>query len=127
MIQFLKRIFGNGAAISAAPLQPESQFIVRTTDAEVICQRPDGQEERIAWDDLQAFIVETNDAGPFAPDVFWILVGSSPSSGCIFPQGATGERAVLERLQALPGFDNEAFGRAMCSTDNASFPCWKRA
>ena len=40
------------------------------------------------------------------PDVFWILAGTSTSSGCVIPQGATGDSALLERLQKLPGFDD---------------------
>jgi hypothetical protein len=40
-------------------------------------------------------------AGPFAPDVFWILRGSA--GGCAVPHGATGDRELLERLQAGAG------------------------
>jgi hypothetical protein len=70
-------------------------------------------------------LVETTDEGPFAPDVFWILVGTA-ASGCVIPQGATGDAILLERLQKLPGFDNDAFIRAMRSTSNEKFLCWKR-
>lgn len=88
-------------------------------------ERPDGRTERVAWDELQAFIVETTDEGPGAPDVFWILLGSA-ESGCVIPQGATGDKALLERLQALPGFNNQEFIRAMGSTSNQRFLCWER-
>ena len=33
---------------------------------------------------------------------------------------------LLSRLQQLPGFDNEAVIKAMGSTNNAKFLCWKR-
>jgi hypothetical protein len=111
---------------SVASLQPESQYIVQVSDSEIICEQPDGRTERIAWSDLQSVIVETNDLGPGAPDVFWVLVGSSPGSGCVIPQGATGEQALLDRLLKLPGYDSEAFIRAMSSTKNETFLCWKR-
>ena len=106
--------------------QPEASYVVHLSDTEVRCDRPDGSVERIAWDDLQAVIVHTTAAGPAMPDVFWILAGTSTSSGCVIPQGATGDSALLERLQKLPGFDNEAFIRSMSSTDDQKFLCWQR-
>ncbi len=111
---------------SEAPTRrdPESRFVVRVTRTEVICERPDGKIERVAWNDLQSVEVITTDDGPFAPDVYWVLIGST--GGCAVPQGATGDRELLEKLQALPGFDNESFIRAMGSTDHARFLCWQR-
>jgi hypothetical protein len=41
--------------------------------------------------------------------------------------GATGEKAMLERLQRLPGFDNDALIQAMMSVEDAEFICWTRA
>jgi len=125
MLSFFKRLFGSNAP-SDSRLQPESQFVVHVSDSEVRCERPDGRSERVAWDELQAVIVETTSDGPLLPDVFWVLAGSSDSSGCVIPQGATGDSILLERLQKLPGFDNEAFGRAMTCTDDEKFLCWQR-
>ena len=104
--------------------EPESRVVVHVTDEEVICERPDGKTERVRWADLQRVEVITTDDGPFAPDVFWVLHGTA--GGCAVPQGATGDRELLTRLQALPGFDNESFIRAMGSTENARFPCWQK-
>ena len=89
-----------------------------------MCERPDGTVERVGWDDLQKVEVVTTGDGPFAPDVFWVLHGRN--GGCAIPQGATGDRHVLERLQALPGFDNEAVIAAMSSTSARRFLCWER-
>jgi hypothetical protein len=108
-----------------APLQPESQFVVRLSDTEVICERPDGKVERVGWADLQKVEVVTTGDGPFAPDVFWVLHGTD--GGCAVPQGATGDTQLLERLQTLPGFDNRAFIEAMSSTSDRRFLCWQRA
>lgn len=105
-------------------MEPEAQFIVRLTDAGVSCHRPDGLVESVAWADLRAVLIETNDSGPFLMDVFWILIGSQ--SGCVVPQGATGEDELLGRLQQLPGFDNQALIDAMLSTDNQRFLCWEK-
>lgn len=70
----------------------------------------------VELEDLQRVEILTTDQGPFRPDVFWVLHGSETS--CVGPQGATGERELLDRLQKLPGFRNEAVIKAMPSTEN---------
>lgn len=105
-------------------LMPESLFIVDISDSEVSCTRPDKTVERISWDDLQSVEVVTTDQGPFSPDVFWVLHGSA--GGCVIPQGATGDKQLLERLQRLPEFDNKAVIRAMTLATNNRIVCWQR-
>jgi hypothetical protein len=46
--------------------------------------------------------------------------------GCRSRQGATGDDQLLERLQALPGFDNNAVIAAMSSASNRRFLCRER-
>lgn len=105
----------------------EARFVVTLTETEVVNQRPDGKIERVALDDLSAIIIETNDSGPLGADVWWLLLGKSKKkTGCVFPQGATGEKAVLDYAQSLPGFDNEMLIEAMGSTENQRFLCWRR-
>jgi hypothetical protein len=108
-------------------LLPESRFTVTVDDRGVVCRRPSGQEETVAWDDLDAVIIETNDTGPWGIDVWWLLFGRDGSSGCAIPQGATGEKQLLEAVQRLPGFDNAQLIAAMSCTDNRKFLCWRRA
>lgn len=80
--------------------------------------------ESVTWSDLFLVEVHTTDQGPLAEDVFWVLHGAS-DTGVVVPGSAvTGD--LLERLQALPGFDNEALIRAMGSTVNAVFECWRK-
>ena len=111
-------------AKSRPPLEPESRFVVRVSDSEVVCERPDGKVERVGWADLQKVEVVTTGDGPFAPDVFWVLHGTD--GGCAVPQGATGDSELLARLQALSGFDNNAVIEAMSSTSDRRFLCWER-
>ncbi len=106
-------------------LQPEARFSVVVTDTEIINHRPEGKIERVAFADLLAVIIETNDSGPLGTDVWWILVGRSAGSGCVFPGGATGEKQAVEALQRLPGFDNEEFIKAMTCVENARFVLWR--
>ena len=123
MFGILKRIFGRSTG-SHAPLQPESQFVVRLSDSEVVCQRPDGQTERVAWDDLRRVEILTTPDGPFSPDAFWVLSGSD--SGCVIPWGATGDRELLERLQRLPQFDNMAVINSAPKTEESMTLCWQK-
>jgi hypothetical protein len=105
-------------------LIPESLYLVQISSTDVSCVRPDGKVERVNWDDLERVEILTTDAGPFAPDVFWVLLGSK--GGCVIPQGATGEKELLRRLQTLPGFSNEAVIEAAPSTECRRFLCWEK-
>jgi hypothetical protein len=123
MFGILKRLFG-GTAGSFASLQPESRFVVRISDSEVVCLRPDGQTERVEWDDLRRVEILTTPDGPLSPDIFWVLSGSD--SGCVIPWGATGDRELLERLQRLPQFDSMAVVNAAPTTEKSMTLCWQR-
>lgn len=114
----------DNAGDSSASLYPEHGYLVTLSEREVTCRHPDGLVEAVPWDELRAVLLETNDQGPFAMDVFWILIGQR--GGCVIPQGAQGESALLERLQALDGFDNDMVIQAMMSTENQRFLCWQR-
>lgn len=99
-------------------------------DLGVSVSRADGSFEYVRWDELSEVTVMTTDEGPFAEDVFWLLVGAfdedgRPVSGCALPGGAVKD-ALLDRLLALPGFDYAMFCAAMGSTSNAQFTCWRR-
>ena len=67
----------------------------------------------------------TTDAGPAVTDVYFILADSAGE--CIIPMGSAGDEGLLEKLQTLPGFDNETYIKAMSSTENARFLCWQKA
>ena len=117
-MSFLSRLFGR------KPTQPVANSIVAFDAQRIIRTMPDGTQEVVRWDDLAEVSIVTTDDGPFTDDVFWVLSGSS--SGCLVPSEAQGIKALLSRLQELPGFDNEAVIRAMGSTSNATFVCWRR-
>lgn len=93
-------------------------------DASITRTTPNGQIETVRWDDLQEVGIITTNEGPFSEDVFWFLAGSK--GGCVVSSGARGMKELLERLQKLPNFDNEAVIKAMGSTTNNKFQCWKR-
>lgn len=110
------------AGVFSVGLMPESLYKVHLSDHGVTCDRPDGIQEYVSWMDLQKIEVLTTSDGPLLPDVFWVLHGMN--GGCAIPQGATGDSALLERLQMLPGFDDQKFIEAMGSTSDSTFVCW---
>jgi hypothetical protein len=114
----------NRGSTSESKLIPESLYSITVTDTEFLYTHPDGKQEIVEWTDLEAVDVETTDQGPLLPDVFWVLTGTK--SKCVVAQGAAGENALIQRLQALPGFSNERMIAAMASTSNQRFECWKR-
>ena len=54
----------------------------------------------------------TTSRGPFDPDVFFVL---------------SYDDGLLNRLQRLPGVDNETFIRAMAVSDEAISVLWRRS
>jgi hypothetical protein len=100
------------------------QDTVCIDDQGVRLLRGNGTVESIEWDDFQAVYIDTTDTGPFADDVFYVLVGKD--AVLVVPSEASGAGALYERLGDLPGFSNDAAVAAMCCTDNARFVCWRR-
>ncbi len=94
-------------------------------DADGVYRRlPDGRQETIRWRDLAQVEIITTDEGPYADDIYWLLLDADGSHGCGVSNYAEGFPELLKRLQELPGFDNEAVIRAMGSTDNARYKVW---
>ena len=84
-----------------------------------------GVPASLAFDDLAAIVIETNDTGPWGEDVIWHLFGRAEGSCLSIPQAAEGFSPLLERLQRLPGFDNEQVIAAMGSAALNAFLCWE--
>ena len=103
-----------------------NQPAIRIDDRGVRRTLAGGNAEQVAWNDLLEVSVITTGDGPFAEDVFFVLAGTG-GSGCIVPQDAPESGPLLDRLQRLPGFDNDALVRAMGSTEEARFVCWRRS
>jgi len=106
--------------------QSKTRDYVSYTDEAVTRTRSDGVQESVRWDELEEVGILTTDEGPFGQDVFLCLISMDKRSGCLVPQLCQGFGGLLERLQKLPDFDNEAFVKAMGSTSIANFLCWKR-
>jgi hypothetical protein len=72
---------------------------------------------------LDEVVIVTTSDGPFAEDLFWVLRSGDREE--VIPSGYATN--LLETLQRLPGFDNEAVIRAMGSTSDARFIVWRRS
>ena len=119
-----RKAAGPTAAESTAPAPAkESREKVSFDDERVTRTLADGRQESVRWDELIEVGIMTTDQGPFLDDVFWVLQGVQ--GGCIAPSEAEGTGELIIRLQQLPGFDNAAVVKAMGSTQNASFVCWR--
>ena len=111
---------------TAEGVYPECLYVVHVSADDVRVTHPQRATESVALSELDEVQIVTNDSGPFGADVWWLLLGRQAGDGCTFPAGATGAKAALRLVQALPGFDNELFVQAMGSTSNARFSCWRR-
>jgi len=97
---------------------------VEVDDQGVTFRRGDGVIEAVSWDELGEVRIVTTADGPVADDVFYVLIARDESHGVAVPQSRV-SGPLLERLQALPGFDSEAMIAAMGSVDEAAFTCWR--
>jgi hypothetical protein len=113
--------------LKPAPSTERPRAVVQFDAEAVTCTRPGGLTERVRWQDLRGVLIMTTSHGPAVDDFFWVLAGDGAKSGCVVPSEAVGCDRLLERLQQLPGFDNEAVIRACACTEDQRFLCWQRA
>jgi hypothetical protein len=92
---------------------------------EIRFRRMSGTRGTTRWEDVNRVTIRTTDEGPFVEDVFFVL--ETTHEVLVVPQPARGCDELLDRLQQLPGFDNEAVIQSMACTDNQEFLCWQRA
>lgn len=117
----------NAAPSSARPPVRQSGWRVTATGTRIESTDQTGATRAIALSDLGAVAIETNDQGPFVPDVWWILFDTNKQFACGFPQDAEGAKAAVDRLLDLPGIDHRKVIDAQTSIRNATFPIWERA
>ena len=84
----------------------------------------DGSEEAVTWSDLSSVMVRVIPDGPWNEDVFFMLVGHD-GKGTAGPSGDPAADALIERLQSLPGFDNDKFIEAMTTDADQAYVVWQ--
>jgi hypothetical protein len=97
---------------------------VSVDDTGVRRRLADGSEEAVTWSDLSSVMVRVIPDGPWNEDVFFMLVGAD-GKGTAVPSGDPAADALIERLQSLPGFDNEKFIEAMTTDADQAYVVWE--
>lgn len=134
MIGWLRRIFpGQDTAGSNAGTRhdPSDPFIINLYDDRVVVHRPDGQREEVAWDILERVVVRVSNRAPWAGNAWLILIGAEDSGqGCVVPLDAANHAELVERLRALPGFNQQKLDNALrdaaAGKSRSDAICWKR-
>jgi hypothetical protein len=99
---------------------------VRVVDGAYEVTEPEGKVRRLSVAELTGVAIETNDEGPFAPDVWWMLFGADDRVSLVWPLGARGDELTLDSLMQLPGIDLEKMIEATASTERGFFPLWRK-
>jgi hypothetical protein len=105
-----------------AVLQPFGREVDALLEAHRAAQTVTGGDG-VRWDALTEVVLMTTSRGPFEDDVFFVMTFDDGSDRLI-PLGEGQE--LLARLQALPGFDNETFTRAMAVSEEGVSVLWRR-
>jgi hypothetical protein len=77
----------------------------------------------VRWDALTEVSLRNTARGPVQEDVFFVFTYEDGAPTAI---GLGDSDYLLPRLQALPGFDNETFIRAMAESGEGSSVLWRR-
>lgn len=86
----------------------------------------DGSVESVTWEGLKSVVIRVMPEAPWSEDVFLMLAGSD-GTGTAVPSGDPAADALIERLQTLPGFDNERFIEAMTTDADEAYVVWTAA
>ena len=99
------------------------RFHLVITDDEIACEHSIRKRESILWKDVNRIWYVTTDAGPRAPDEWFLL--ESESGGCSFPSEATNLNLFWNEVERrFPGFDFKPVIEG--GTENAKHLCWER-
>ena len=124
MFDALKKLFAPKEQQPSASIQYEQQWRLSVQDDYVELIDDKGQKSGVHRKELAAVAIKTYDSGPATDDIWWVLISKDLQVACTYPQGADGEKAVLDWLLALPGFRHEEMVKAMGSTQNETFIVW---
>lgn len=79
---------------------------------------------QVRWAELIAVSIVVSAEGPWSPDFFWVLHGSTGQQLAV-PLDRAAMTSLLARLGRLPGFDHQAVIRATSSTTSTELICWQ--
>ena len=83
-----------------------------------------GGLKKLRYQDLTKILAVTTDQAP--DDIDYFLVLETPKMKAIIPQNVLEFDKLLEELQEIPRFDEDAIDNALESFENNVFTCWKK-
>jgi hypothetical protein len=135
MISWLRKILPGGSSKPAPSRNAGDPFVVNLYDDRLVVHRPDAKREELEWDALERVVVRVSNRDPWAGKAWLILVGREDEHGhghgCVVPVDAVNHDALLQRLQALPGFQQQKLDNALrdarAGKSRSDAICWKRS
>ena len=103
----------------------EAKVLIQDHGDFVSARFPEGITQTLSWSELDRFEIQANDSGPWGWDVWFVLVGTRDTVS--FPQGATGQDDVLERVASVTGKPLTDLIDGMNCTDNCTFVTWEKS
>ena len=116
---FFSMLFGQKSVSN-----PEDKYITTVTDKYVRVEHPRREPEEIQWQEINEIRLVITDEGPFAPDIWLLLIGEI--NGCSIPHGSKGFDQVYDIVSKYDGFDFEKVGKSMTTAENEQFLLWTR-
>jgi hypothetical protein len=99
--------------------------VTSTPEGFTLSHGPHGEKLSYRFDDILKITVRTTAGGPFTDDIFYEIL--TTAGAVVLPSEAQGVRSLVdEHFLKLPGFDYEAFIKAMGSTDDQAFVCFEK-
>jgi len=105
-------------------LSYESVWTVKVDQDSITSRDYQGKIVEIDIKNIVEIKIITNDSGRGGTDLWWLIKDKEKSMNV--PGGATGEEAMLDRLQKIDGFNNKEVINAMSSVENKEFTLLKK-
>lgn len=105
--------------------QPEDDYTTTITNSYVEVAHPKWNGGKVLWSDLHTILLVNTDEGPWLPDVWLTLIGTT--GACSIPQGSKGYEEVYAIVSQYEGFNFENVIKSMSCTDNAEFVLWHKS
>jgi hypothetical protein len=102
--------------------QPEDDYTTTITNSYVEVTHPKWNGGKVLRSDLHTILLVNTDEGPWLPDVWLTLIGTT--SVCRIPQGSKGYEEVYAIVSNYEGFNFENVIKSMSCTDSAEFLLW---
>ena len=106
---------------------PLTQWSVRFEGDDITTSDGSERIHRLPLRELRKVVVQTDDSGPWGPDVLYFLFTEDPQPAGVFPIEAQGCQEFVNWLSTLPGYRDRELARAMASTHVAKFVVYETA